>query len=95
MSSPQKEHPLRKSCHIWISEIVISFDRKNCVNGIGTVLSEDTAHGKSSAVSSVYTNVIHGLYFVKNKFLDFKICNVNVETLWGKPGEIVEMLELK
>ena len=62
----------------------------NCVNGTVTLYSEDVAHGRASVSCKPSQTVIKRLHQTD---IDFRLCSLNVGTLRGRFGEIVEMLE--
>ena len=68
-------------------------NRYNCVNGTGTLYSEGVAHGRASVGCKPSQTIIKRLHQTDNDFVDFRLCSLNVGTLRGRSGEIVEMLE--
>ena len=68
-----------------------SFDKLNCVNGIGTFQSEDAMHVRSSVGCRRSQTVIERLHLLENKFLDLWVCSVNVGTLRSWSGETVDI----
>ena len=70
-----------------------SIDKRNYVNGIGTFQIEDAAHGHTGVRCRPSQTVIQRLHHLESKFVDVRVCSVNVEALRGKSGEIVKILE--
>ena len=65
----------------------------NCVNGTGTHFSEGIPNGRASVGFKPSQIVIKQLHQTDNDFMDFRLCRLNVGTLRGRSGKIVEMLE--
>ena len=70
-----------------------SIDKPNCVNEIGTFQNEDASHGRTSVRCRAIQNVIQRLHHLEIKFIDLRVCSVNVGTFRDRSGEIVKMLE--
>lgn len=70
-----------------------SIDGPKRVNGIGTFKSEDVMRGRISIKCRTSQTVIQQLDHQECKFVDLRVCNLNVGTLRGWSGEIAEMLE--
>ena len=64
-------------------------DKQNCANGIETFQGENAAHGRTS----VRCRPSQRLHHLECKFLDLRVCCLNVGILRGRSGEIVKMLE--
>ena len=70
-----------------------SIDRPNYVNGVGTFQSKDAMHGRTSARCRPSQTVIMQIHHLERMFVDLRVCSVNVGTIRGRSGEIVERLE--
>ena len=67
-----------------------STDKSNFANGTGTSEKED---GRTSVRCRSIQTTIQLLNHLESKSVDFQVCSVNVRTLRGKSGEIVEILK--
>ena len=63
------------------------------VNGIGISQSEDSANDRPSVRCRSGRAVIQRLHDLGKKFVDLRVCSVNVRTLSVTSGKIVKMLE--
>ena len=60
---------------------------------MGTFQSKDAAHGRTGARGRSSHNVIQWLHHLESKFVDLRVCSVNVGNVRGRSGDIVEMLK--
>ncbi|XP_057306907.1 uncharacterized protein LOC130645064 [Hydractinia symbiolongicarpus] len=67
-------------------------DQTNCVNGAGTLRSEGVAHGRTD-VRCEHRQTVTQLSHHKVDNTRLRMASVNVGTLRGRAGEVVEMLE--
>ena len=64
----------------------------NCVNGTGTLRGESVAHGRTD-VRCEHRHTVTQLSHRKVDSLLLRMAGINVGTLRGRAGEVVEMLE--
>ena len=67
-------------------------NQTNCVNGTGTLRSESVAHGRTD-VRCEHCQIVTQLSHRKVDSLLLRMASINVCTLRGRAGEVVEMLE--
>ena len=67
-------------------------NQTNCVNGTGTLRSESVAHGRTD-VRCEHCQIVTQLSHRKVDSLLLRMASINVGTLRGRAGEVVEMLE--
>ena len=67
-------------------------NQTNCINGTGTLRSESVAHGRTD-VRCEHHQIVTQLSHRKVDSLLLRMASINVGTLRGRAGEIVEMLE--
>ena len=58
-----------------------SDSRYNFLNRIRTFQREDTAHYRNSVRCRPSQNIIQPLHHIESKFVNFRICSVNVEII--------------
>ena len=56
-----------------------------------TFQSKDTWYGRTSVRCRPSQTIIQQLYHLESKFVDLEVYSVNMGTLRGRSGEIVEM----
>ena len=71
-----------------------SVDKPNRLNGSGNFQSEDAVHGRTRLRCRPSQTVNQPLQHLESKFVDLQTCIVNVGTLIGRSGGIVDMLKL-
>ncbi|XP_057317637.1 uncharacterized protein LOC130662734 [Hydractinia symbiolongicarpus] len=67
-------------------------DQTNCVNGAGTLRSKGVAHGRTD-VRWEHRQIVTQLSHHRVDNTRLRMASVNVGTLRGRAGEVVEMLE--